>query len=169
MRLLITILFSIFSFKSFSQEKENNGTIYKNGPYVEAVRNLMNIYKTNNIKKIKKAYEKISVDKLVFRDALNNMDEKSPLGKSMDLDQEMENMSEIFNTHEIISIKELGYPDHFDYKEANDLVISWWQFTWRNKLSGNQGPIHLMIGHFFDDKNKMIGETYYFNPNTLPK
>ena len=97
------------------------------------------------------------------------MDEKSPLGKSMDLDQEMENMGEIFNTHEIISIKELGYPDHFDYKEANDLVISWWQFTWRNKLSGNQGPIHLMMGHFFDDNNKMIGETYYFNPNTLPK
>ena len=97
------------------------------------------------------------------------MDEKSPLGKSMNLDQEMENMSEIFNTHEIISIKELGYPDHFDYKEANDLVISWWQFTWRNKLSGNQGPIHLMIGHFFDDNNKMIGETYYFNPNTLTK
>ena len=169
MRLLVIILFLIFSFKSFSQEKENNGTIYKNGPYVEAVRNLMNIYKTNNIKKIKKAYEKISVDKIVFRDALNNMDEKSPLGKSMDLDQEMENMSEIFNTHEIISIKELGYPDHFDYKEANDLVISWWQFTWRNKLSGRQGPIHLMLGHFFDDNHKMTGETYYFNPSTLPK
>ena len=94
---------------------------------------------------------------------------KNPLGKNMDLDQEMENMSEIFSTHEIISIKELGYPDHFDYKEANDLVISWWQFIWRNKLSGNQGPIHLMIGHFFDNNNKMTGETYYFNPNTLPK
>ena len=34
------------------------------------------------------------------------------------LDQEMENMSEIFNTHEIISIKKLGYPDHFDYKSG---------------------------------------------------
>ena len=53
MRLSVTILFLIFSFKSFSQEKENNGTIYKNGPYVEAVRNLMNIYKTNYIKKIR--------------------------------------------------------------------------------------------------------------------
>ena len=58
MRLSVTILFLIFSFKSFSQEKENNGTIYKNGPYVEAVRNLMNIYKTNNIKKIKKLIRK---------------------------------------------------------------------------------------------------------------
>ena len=57
----------------------------------------------------------------------------------MDLDQEMENIEEIFRLSEIISIKELGYPDHFDYKEANDLVISWWQFTWRNKLSGSQG------------------------------
>ena len=52
MRLLVTILLIIFSIKSFSQEKENNGTIYKNGPYVEAVRNLMNVYKTNSIKKI---------------------------------------------------------------------------------------------------------------------
>ena len=27
----------------------------------------------------------------------------------MNLDKEMENMSKIFNTHEIMSIKELGY------------------------------------------------------------
>ena len=47
----------------------------------------------------------------------------------MDLDQEMENMSEIFSTHEIISIKpsisELGYPDHFDYKEDETTLLFW--------------------------------------------
>ena len=43
MRLFVTILLIIFSIKSFSQVKENNGTIYKNGPYVEAVKNLMNV------------------------------------------------------------------------------------------------------------------------------
>ena len=96
----------------------------------------MNTYSSNNIKKIKKAYQKFSVDNLFFRDALNNMDEKNPLGIKMNLEKEMENMSKIFNTHEIINIKELGYPDHLDYKEAQDLVISWWQFTWKNKSSG---------------------------------
>ena len=64
---------------SFSQNKESNGTIFKNGPYVEIVRNLMNTYSTNNIKKIKKAYQKFSVDNLFFRDALNNMDEELSL------------------------------------------------------------------------------------------
>ena len=56
-----------------------------------------------------------------------------------------------------------------DYKEADDLVISWWQFTWKNKSSGKEAPVHLMIGHFFNNNNKMTSETYYFNPSTLPK
>ena len=163
------ILCFLISLNSFSQNKESNGTIFKNGPCVEIVRNLMNTYSTNNIKKIKKAYQKVSVDNLFFRDALNNMDVKNPLGMKMNLDKEMENMSKIFNTHEIISIKELGYPDHLDYKEAQDLVISWWQFTWKNKTSDKVAPVHLMIGHFFNNNNKMTSETYYFNPSTLPE
>lgn len=162
------ILCFLICLNSLSQNKESNGTIFKNGPYVETVRNLMNTYSTNNIKEIKKAYQNVSVDNLFFRDALNNIDIKNPLGKKMDLDKEMENMSEIFSTHRIINIKELGYPDHLDYKEGDDLVISWWQFTWRNKSSGNEAPVHLMIGHFFNKNNKMTSETYYFSPSTLP-
>ena len=104
------ILCFLISLNSLSQNKESNGTIFKNSPYVETVRNLMNTYSTNNIKKIKRAYQKVSVDNLFFRDALNNMDVKNPLGKKMNLDKEMQNMSKIFNTHQIINIKELGYP-----------------------------------------------------------
>ena len=169
MKNIYLILCFIISVSCFSQNKEPNGTIFKNSPYVETVRNLMNTYSTNNIKKIKKAYQEVSEDNLFFRDALNNMDAKNPLGKKMNLDKEMNNMSKIFNTHQIISIKELGYPDHLDYKEGDDLVMSWWQFTWKNKSSGNVAPIHLMIGHFFNKNNKMTSETYYFNPSTLPK
>ncbi|MBN97462.1 MAG: hypothetical protein CMC56_06100 [Flavobacteriaceae bacterium] len=51
---------------SFSQEKEMNGTLYKNGPYVEAVRTLMNAYKSNNVKDVRNAYEKISTENIVF-------------------------------------------------------------------------------------------------------
>ena len=93
------ILCFLICLNSLSQNKESNGTIFKNGPYVETVRNLMNTYSTNNIKEIKKAYQNVSVDNLFFRDALNNIDIKNPLGKKMDLDKEMENMSEIFRTH----------------------------------------------------------------------
>ena len=163
------LIFSLISLLSFSQKKEINGNIYKNGMYVDEVKALMNTYKTNSIKEIKKAYKKISVDNLIFRDALNNMDYDNPLGIKMNLEEEMENMRKIFETHEVIDIKELGYPDHLDYKNGNDLVISWWQFTWKNKVSGNIGPIHLMVGHFFNQNNKMIEETYYLNPSLFPK
>ena len=77
--------------------------IFKNSPYVETVRNLMNTYSTNNIKKIKKAYQEVSEDNLFFRDALNNMDAENPLGKKMNLDKE----NEIFNTQNLI-LKSLG-------------------------------------------------------------
>lgn len=154
---------------SFSQEKEMNGTLYKNGPYVEAVRTLMNAYKSNNVKDVRNAYEKISTENIVFRDALNNLDEANPFGKNMDLEEEMDNMQKIFNAYDVVSIRELGYPDHLSYKEANDLVISWWLFTWKNKDSGNLGSIHLMVGHFFNPNGKMIGETYYLNPEKFPE
>ena len=102
--------------------------------YVEEVKALMNTYKSNSIKKIKKAYKKISIDNLIFRDALNNMDYDNPLGIEMNLEEEMENMRKIFENYEVVDIKELGYPDHLDYKNGNDLVLSWWQFTWKNKV-----------------------------------
>ena len=114
------ILCFLIYVNSFSQNKESNGTIFKNGPYVETVRSLMNTYSTNNIEKIKKEYQRISEDNLFFRDALNNMDLKNPQRKKMNLDKEMDNMSNIFNTHQIINIRELGYPVHLDYKEADD-------------------------------------------------
>ena len=163
------ILYILLSYIAFAQEKEMNGSIYKNGTYVEAVKTLMNSYKTNSIKIIKKEYEKISVDNVVFRDALNNMDDENPLGKKMDLNEEMKNMSKLFDSYEIVSIKALGFPDHLDYKDGNDLVISWWQFNWKNKKSGNVGPIHLMVGHFFNQNDEMIAETYYLNPSTFPQ
>ena len=106
------LIFSLISFLSFSQKKETNGNIYKNGMYVEEVKALMNTYKTNSIKKIKKAYKKISIGNLIFRDALNNMDYDNPLGIEMNLEEEMENMRKIFETYEVVDIKELGYPDH---------------------------------------------------------
>ena len=34
------------------------------------------------------------------------MDAENPLGKKMNLEKEMNNMSKIFNTHQIINIKE---------------------------------------------------------------
>ena len=81
MKIIYLILCFLISVSSFCQNKESNGAIFKNGPYVESVRNLMNTYSTNNIKKIKKAYQKVSEDNLFFRDALNNMDVENPLGK----------------------------------------------------------------------------------------
>jgi hypothetical protein len=169
MKKSFTILYIFLTYFAFAQEKEINGSIYKNSLYVETIKSLMNSYKTNSIKRIKNEYEKISAENIVFRDALNNMNDENPLGKKMDLNEEMENMSKLFETYEIVSIKELGYPDHLDYKDGNDLVLSWWQFNWKNKISGNVGPIHLMVGHFFNQNDKIIGETYYLNPSTFPK
>ena len=66
MKNIYLILSFIISVSSFSQNKEPNGNIFKNSPYVETVRNLMNTYSTNNIK-IKKAYQEVSEDNLFFR------------------------------------------------------------------------------------------------------
>ena len=56
MKNIYLILCFLISLNSFSQSKESNGTIFKNGPCVEIVRNLMNTYSTNNINKIKKVF-----------------------------------------------------------------------------------------------------------------
>ena len=41
------------------------------------------------------------------------------------------------------------------------------EFMWKNKFSGKESPIQLIIGHFLNKGNKMTSETYYYNPSTL--
>ena len=169
MKKISMLLFFLFYANSFSQIKQLNGSVYKDGGYVNSVRSLMSTYKTNDISKIKKAYKKISSDNIIFRDPLNNMDGQNPFGVSISLENEMENMGGFLKSYELLSIEEVGYPDHLDYKENNDLVISWWNINWRNKSSGNEKITHLMVGHHFNQNGKIISETYYFNSSGLPK
>jgi hypothetical protein len=70
---------------------------------------------------------------------------------------------------EIVNIIESGFPDVLDYSGDGAVVISWADFTFKNKKSGNTKTISQHIQHWFNEEGEIVREDYYFNPAQLPQ
>ena len=70
---------------------------------------------------------------------------------------------------EIVNIRESGFPDVLDYDGDGAVVISWADFTFKNKKSGNIKTISQHIQHWFNEEGEIVREDYYFNPAQLPQ
>ena len=141
-------------------ETKENGVIYKDHPLVSKVRLLYQSYKTGDVEKIKANY----TENTMFYDVMN-----SEIDKFKTLDEEFAQFDQYMETLEIVNIRESGFPDVLDYNGDGAVVISWADFTFRNKKSGNIKTISQHIQHWFNEKGEIVREDYYFNPAQLPQ
>jgi hypothetical protein len=141
-------------------ETNENGVIYKDHPLVSKVRLLYQSYKTGDVEKIKANY----TENTIFYDVMN-----SEIDKFKTLEEEFAQFDQYMETLEIVNIKESGFPDVLDYNGDGAVVISWADFTFRNKKSGNIKTISQHIQHWFNEKGEIVREDYYFNPAQLPQ
>ena len=141
-------------------ETNENGVIYKDHPLVSKVRLLYQSYKTGDVEKIKANY----TENTIFYDVMN-----SEIDKFKTLEEEFAQFDQYMETLEIVNIKESGFPDVLDYNGDGAVVISWADFTFRNKKSGNIKTISQHIQHWFNEEGEIVREDYYFNPAQLPQ
>lgn len=141
-------------------ETKENGVIYKDHPLVSKVRLLYQSYKTGDVEKIKANY----TENTMFYDVMN-----SEIDKFKTLDEEFAQFDQYMETLEIVNIRESGFPDVLDYDGDGAVVISWADFTFKNKKSGNIKTISQHIQHWFNEKGEIVREDYYFNPAQLPQ
>jgi ketosteroid isomerase-like protein len=141
-------------------ETTENGVIYKDHPLVSKVRLLYQSYKTGDVEKIKANY----TENTIFYDVMN-----SEIDEFKTLEEEFAQFDEYMEVFEIVNIRESGFPDVLDYSGDGAVVISWADFTFKNKKSGNTKTISQHIQHWFNEEGEIVREDYYFNPAQLPQ
>ena len=141
-------------------ETTENGVIYKDHPLVSKVRLLYQSYKTGDVEKIKANY----TENTIFYDVMN-----SEIDEFKTLEEEFAQFDEYMEVFEIVNIRESGFPDVLDYSGDGAVVLSWADFTFKNKKSGNTKTISQHIQHWFNEKGEIVREDYYFNPAQLPQ
>lgn len=137
-----------------------NGVIYKDHPLVSKVRLLIQSYLTKNVEKIKSHY----TESTRFYDVMN-----SDLNEFKSLEEEFVDFDKYMEVYDLVNIVESGFPDVLDYEGDGDVVISWWDMTFKNKKSGKTSTIKQHIHHTFNASGEIVREDYYFNPSQLPK
>ena len=141
-------------------ETTENGVIYKDHPLVSKVRLLYQSYKTGDVEKIKANY----TENTIFYDVMN-----SEIDEFKTLEEEFAQFDEYMEVFELVNIRESGFPDVLDYSGDGAVVISWADFTFKNKKSGNTKTISQHIQHWFNEEGEIVREYYYFNPAQLPQ
>jgi len=141
-------------------ETNENGVIYKDHPLVSKVRLLYQSYKTGDVEKIKANY----TENTIFYDVMN-----SGIDEFKTLEEEFAQFDKYMEVFELVNIRESGFPDVLDYSGDGAVVISWADFTFRNKKSGNTKTISQHIQHWFNEEGEIVREDYYFNPAQLPQ
>ena len=141
-------------------ETTENGVIDKDHPLVSKVRLLYQSYKTGDVEKIKANY----TENTIFYDVMN-----SEIDEFKTLEEEFAQFDEYMEVFEIVNIRESGFPDVLDYSGDGAVVISWADFTFKNKKSGNTKTISQHIQHWFNEEGEIVREDYYFNPAQLPQ
>jgi len=141
-------------------ETTENGVIYKDHPLVSKVRLLYQSYKTGDVEKIKANY----TENTIFYDVMN-----SEIDEFKTLEEEFAQFDEYMEVFELVNIRESGFPDVLDYSGDGAVVISWADFTFKNKKSGNTKTISQHIQHWFNEEGEIVREDYYFNPAQLPQ
>ena len=141
-------------------ETTENGIIYKDHPLVSKVRLLYQSYKTGDVEKIKANY----TENTIFYDVMN-----SEIDEFKTLEEEFAQFDEYMEVFELVNIRESGFPDVLDYSGDGAVVISWADFTFKNKKSGNTKTISQHIQHWFNEEGEIVREDYYFNPAQLPQ
>ena len=139
-------------------ETNENGVIYKDHPLVSKVRLLYQSYKTGDVEKIKANY----TENTIFYDVMN-----SGIDEFKTLEEEFAQFDQYMEVFELVNIRESGFPDVLDYSGDGAVVISWADFTFRNKKSGNTKTISQHIQHWFNEEGEIVREDYYFNPAQL--
>ena len=141
-------------------ETTENGVIYKDHPLVSKVRLLYQSYKTGDVEKIKANY----TENTIFYDVMN-----SEIDEFKTLEEEFSQFDEYMEVFELVNIRESGFPDVLDYSGDGAVVISWAEFTFKNKKSGNTKTISQHIQHWFNEEEEIDKQDYYFNPGQLPQ
>ena len=133
-----------------------NGTVYKNHPYIVTVRKMVNAWCAENLDSLAKFY---SPNAIFFESPFKQ-------DKFISLEESLKEAKNFFDNYDNIKMVQSGYPDCIYYaKDGFYQVYSWWTLSYTTKDGKKQNGIPMMITDGFDKDGKINVEFVYYSTN----
>lgn len=145
----------VLSVKASAQKVEENGIIYKEHPYIEVVKNSVDLFMKADADGLTKLY----ADTAKFFDTTNP--------KWISLTDTKKGWQDIWDNWEINSIKQVGYPDALQYSKDPFTVQSWWSVTTTNKKTKKVAKFAMVQFDEFNKDGLIVREADYYDSSTL--
>ena len=147
--LFIICLFFI-GITAFSQAIKENGTIYINHPYIDAVNNTVKAY----LAKDDATNMKIYADTAKWW--------VSGMEKSISIKDAIKMWDTDFDYYDSIKITVTGYPDYLHYVDQDAKVVqSWWTWAGKSKKTGQWVKVPYVAFDSFNKDGKIDFEGIY--------
>jgi hypothetical protein len=155
MKKIITIAFLAFSVTSFAQGIVKNGTIYREHPYI------------NIVKEINVDFAKGDTTPMIkfYADTAKFFDPTSP--KPTTLAQARASWHMILADWDQIVIKQEGYPDALEYTSDPFTVQSWWLITAVNKKTKKKATFYEVVFDEFNKDGKIAVESSIYDSSSI--
>ena len=142
---------------NLSRETIKNGIVFKDHPFINKLRMAWYNLEQGNIEATFKDY---SPNAKIYDSNLIEKDFNS-------LEEQMENVKNVFKTFDLLSIDEVGFPDYIDYEGSGGVVMSWCNMTMKNKKTGEIKVLKVHGQMSFNDSGSIVRENLYYNSNIL--
>jgi ketosteroid isomerase-like protein len=143
--------------QSYADRK--NGEIYNHHENINSVRKMVHAFENKDFNKAYSFYD----DKATFSD-INSID----INKEYTLAEQKENDKKLFESFDIVSIDQVGYPDYFHYELGDARVVqSWWKIRLIRKSDKKNIVLPMMFIDTFNDKGKIVSEIMYYSEKIL--
>ncbi len=147
---LLTFGLLLAGFTCFSQDTQENGTIYIKHPYIEVVNNAIKAY----LAKDDAANREIYSDTARFW--------VSGWTKPIGRDAAIKMWDSDFDYYDNITLVPVGYPDYLHYLDQDTKVVqSWWIWSGTSKKTGETVKIRMVQFDQFNDAGKITFESIF--------
>jgi hypothetical protein len=166
---LILMLLSNAAFaQKMSQAMVQNGSIYKQHPYIEIVKTLASLYEKGDADGMAKYYaDTAHLYGMTRYSPDTSLMEKHLLPKSKALTEAKAGWQQIIDGWENIKMTPLSPPDGLQYANAPFTVQSWWLLTLTNKKTHKTAAIEMVLFDMFNKDGKIAVQLEYYDPTPL--
>lgn len=142
---------------NLSRETIKNGVVFKDHPFISKLRMVWYNLEQGNVEA---TFQDFSPNAKIYDSNLIDKDFNS-------LEEQIENVKNIFKTFDLLSIDEVGFPDYIDYEGSGGVVMSWCNMTMKNKKTGEIKVLKVHSQMSFNDSGSIVREDLYYNSNIL--
>ncbi|PKB18874.1 hypothetical protein [Flavobacterium sp. 5] len=142
-----------------SLTERTNGQIFNHHEYINSVRKSVHAFENKDFDKAYSFFD----DKAIFYDINSpDNDKGATLAEQKEMDKKM------FESFDLISIDQVGYPDYLHYElEDARVVQSWWKIRLIRKSDKKNITLPMMFIDTFNDKGKITSEIAYYSQKVL--